>query len=466
MKKLISLVFLCLSSLALMAQPEGLTQSIDKLANQCLDYNLFSGTVLVASKGEVVYHKAFGHADKDYQIPNTLETRYNIGSIGKTFTSVAVMQLAQKGLLKLDDPVKKHLSDFPHSEAIQVGHLLSHTSGLNNYMIHPDFQGQKHRLRKVADFKPLIYSQPLLEQAPGVFHYSNSGMVLAGAVVEQVSGMAYADYIRKHIFEPLGMKHTGIIFREQVVPHRSTGYTIGVDGSVLNNVFDEPPAAPDGGIYTTTGDMLLFDRALYGTTLLSEASKAQMFSPHCPEGNYGYGWELGQVEGSKLISHGGGAPGVSAQFSRYVDKDLTLIVLSNYSGGARLADLIAATLQGKVPPPISEPVARVIYRFLEGHPAAELPAYLKSQGLAVRHPGQLNNAGYELMAAGKLKQALAFFKFNVELFPDDSNVYDSLGEAYLANGQKAEALTNYKKALAMDPNNVNARQIVQQLEAK
>ena len=202
----------------------GVVEKIDGVMAEYEDLDLFSGTVLVARNGDVIYAKAFGEANKDHGVPNILETRFNIGSIGKTLTGTAIMQLIEQGKIELEAPVNRYLPEFPHGDRITIHHLLSHTSGLFNYMAHPDYRFQMARLRDIGDFLPLIYDQKLRFENPGSeFSYSNSGIVVLGAVIEKISGLSYEAYLQKHILDPAGMTDTGINFWDEVVPNRASG---------------------------------------------------------------------------------------------------------------------------------------------------------------------------------------------------------------------------------------------------
>lgn len=323
----------CLGSYSFGA--DHLAAKLKELVDSYTKYDLFSGTVLVAKNGEVLFSGGFGEANKDFAIPNDLDTTFNIGSIGKTFTSVSIMQLMQQGKLSLKDPLEKYLPDFPYPEknTITIHHLLNHTSGLGNYMAHKSFKEKMPKLRQISDVLPLIYDQKPEFPAGKRFRYSNSGMVVLGAIIEKISGLSYPDYLKKHIFEPLGMKRSGIVYREQISPNRSIGYVKAGD-NYLANYFMEMPAFSDGGLYTNATDLLLFDQALYGSKLLSEKTKAIMFTPNGTENGYAYGWLSGDYAGHRHVGHGGGAPGINAEFKRFIDDKVTVIVLSNLDGGA------------------------------------------------------------------------------------------------------------------------------------
>lgn len=204
-------VFLLILLIVCPLWAQELNDKIDELIVQFINQDQFSGSVLLAKDGEILYAKAFCEADKDFHVNNTLNTKYNIGSIGKTFTGISIMQLAEQKKLNVSDPVKKHLNDFPYGDKITIHHLLSHTAGILNYFAHPDFALQMFRIRSVGDALPLIYDQELRFETPGEqFSYSNSGIVILGAIIEKLSGQTYADYLKQNILIPAGMNDTGI----------------------------------------------------------------------------------------------------------------------------------------------------------------------------------------------------------------------------------------------------------------
>lgn len=335
MKKIFLFLSIICSCLMISGTNEILKKKMAELVRVYGKMDLFSGAVLVAKEGKIIFAGATGEANKDHGVANDLDTCFNIGSIGKTFTATAIMQLMQEGRLKLSDPIGKYLPDCPLREKkkITIHHLLNHTSGLGNYMNHKDYSAIFYKARRINDILPLIWDQNPQFSAGKKFQYSNSGMVVAGAIIERLSGLSYGQYLNKKIFTPLGMKNSAIIFREQVVPNRAVGY-IKRGGSYISNVFLEPQPCSDGGLYTTVEDLLKFDRALYGNELLSDMSKKVMFTPRSPARGYACGWGTGKMYGKKLVGHGGGAPGISARFYRYTDDRVTVIVLSNYHRAA------------------------------------------------------------------------------------------------------------------------------------
>jgi len=313
----------------------------------------------------------------------------------------------------------------------------------------------------------LIFDQSLLFDEPGSrFAYSNSGIVILGAVIEKVTGMPYPVYLYEHIFKPLGMTDTKINFAEEIVENRSTGYIKLPNGKFTSNIFMVPPANADGGIETTVLDMLKFDQALYSNDLVNERYKKKMFTPNLNE--YGYCWRISTVHGHKVIGHSGGAPGINAVFSRYVEDGYTLIVMSNYDMGASpIARTLEAVLLGaqyEMPRPRVE---EFILSAMKEHGLkkleAEWDALLKQHHYELRNSSILNNIGYSLVNSGMMEEAILVFRQNVRLFPDEANPYDSLAEAYLNTGEREKAITTYKKALEIDPEFQNAKAALERL---
>lgn len=444
-------------------------ETIDAVMAEYARLDVFSGTVLVARGGDIVYAEAFGEANKDHHVANILETRFNIGSIGKTFTGVAIMQLVERAKLELAAPVVRYLPNFPYGDDITIHHLLSHTSGLANYMAHPEYRSRMAQLRQIDDLLPLIYDQELVFDTPGeAYSYSNSGIVVLGAVIEKVTGQPYPQYVHDNILAPAGMTDTGINFWDRVVPNRAMGYTKSFSGQISSAIFLVPPASADGGIETTVLDMLKFDRALNGETLLSDDSKARMFTPNLR--GYGYCWRISEIGGHRTVGHQGGAPGVSASFKRYPDDDVTIIVLSNYSDGAiqpsRTLEAIVFGLPYAAP---KRPLGEVLYReIVDGKvdSSAGVEAIIEREGARPHSSIPLNQLGYELLGSGDVDGAIAAFEANASLFPDDPNSFDSLAEAYLARGDRERAIALYRKALEVDPTFANSRRMLEQLTAE
>ncbi|HWS78045.1 MAG TPA: serine hydrolase [Thermomonas sp.] len=444
-------------------------QDIQALVERHAQLDLFSGTVIVADDGKTLYAGAHGEANKDHRIPNRLDTSHNIGSIGKTFTAVAIMQLVEAGKLRLDDKLAKFLPDFPFPEkhAITVQQLLNHSSGLGDYMEHEDYKRSMAGIDTIADILPLIQSQkPLF--APGErFGYSNSGMVVLGAIIEKASGLDYAEYLRRHIFEPAGMQHSHLAQEDDVLANRSIGYLPTPAGGYRANVREIMPASADGGLRTTAQDLLRFDQALNGNTLLNVDSRQTMFTTVGPVPFYASGWFTKRVGDHLAVGHGGGAPGINAEFRRYPDDGYTVIVLSNYDMGATpLAEAIEQALFGlpySLPTRVDADYTRAEQFIEQGHAPAGL-AILDRLGAAEQPHLPSLYASARLRIEGKtdVAKALPALTRYIELAgadarPSRAAAWWRKGNAYELLGKRADAKASYEQALALDPDNEDAK---------
>jgi CubicO group peptidase (beta-lactamase class C family) len=451
---------------------------IDTLVRAQADLDMFSGTVLVAKYGKIVYAGAFGQADRDYGILNGMDTRYNIGSIGKTVTAVAVFQLIQNGKLQLSDPLEKFFPECPFTEkhTITIEHLLTHSSGLGDYLEHKDYIAKISTMRSVTDALPLVWDQKPLFEPGERYQYSNSGMLLLGGVIEKISGQSYPEYIRKNIFEPCGMTSSGIVQEDEVLPDRAIGYTQNVDGSFTSNILTVPAASPAGGLRTTAPDLLKFDQALNGDFLLSEESKKIMYKPSRLRPEIACGWEVKEKYGQHYVGHSGGTDGVEAYFYRFIDSGYTIIVLSNYTNGAEeLTSDIMALLFDQ---PYSLPTKvdanfRLGYR-MQGEGKLEDAAKVFARNLSTNPPHLLSlffAANVRIRGGFELEKAITYLDQFQQLagkddFPPPVIVWEQKGNAYLKLGKIDEAIQSYKRALELNPANNQLLEKLQKLESK
>ncbi len=307
----------------------------------------FSGSVLVARGGQIILSRGYGMANYELEVPNTPQTKFRLGSVTKQFTAMAILELEEKGKLKVTDTVKTIFPDYPGGDRITIHHLLTHTSGIPNYTAFPDYiklQGvPSPALQIVERFKNMP-----LDFAPGdKFSYSNSGYVLLGAIIEKLTGGSYEDYVGENIFRPLSMDDSGYDHAGTVLKNRASGYEF-PDGKMSNASYVDmsvPHAA--GALYSTVGDLYKWDRALYTEKLVSKAGLARLFTPF--KGDYAYGWEIGSFAGRKNIRHSGGVNGFSSDISRFPDDDACVIVLNNFMTAytPEISDALAGLLFGQ-----------------------------------------------------------------------------------------------------------------------
>ncbi len=306
----------------------------------------FNGNVLVARKGKIIYQGAKGWADYLHRDSLKIQSEFELASITKTFTGVAIMQLVEAGKLSLDDNVKKFFPDFPY-EGITVKLLLTHRSGMMNYVYFIDdiWRKEKRDMKKgvtnqevmkvIADKKPNRYTKP-----DNVFHYNNSNYMVLGAIIEKVSGMRYSQYMGEHIFKPAGMKNTHVYSKAEyekipvdVVGHDRNSFRY----SVVQNFLDGPVG--DKGIYSTIHDLVLYDKYLKNERLLKQASLDSAYvgrnKPVNGHFNYGYGWRMFDGKNmDKVVYHTGWWHGFRHIYVRDLNKDIVVIFLGNLTNGS------------------------------------------------------------------------------------------------------------------------------------
>ena len=298
----------------------------------------FRGAVLVAKEGEILFNKGYGYANYEEKIKNTPDTLFAIGSITKQFTAMAIMQLYEKGLLDLEDAVSKYLPDVIEGDNITIRHLLTHTSGLVNYTDFLLEMVEAPEDTSIDFVLGLFKDEPLIFEPGTQWQYSNSGYVLLGYIVEKVSGVSYDEYLKENIFKPLEMNNTGTYYDKM-----EEDYAIGYMGiTELTPVHEDEIvlkiAYGAGNILSTVNDLYKWDRALQTEKLVKKETLDMIFDiqEKMPESNmytfdgYGFGWFIeNNPELGKIVSHGGNTLSYSAQLSKYVDKDITIIITTN-----------------------------------------------------------------------------------------------------------------------------------------
>lgn len=306
--------------------------------------DVFSGTVLFARNGNVLYKGAFGQANKDFGVPNTIDTKFNLGSMNKMFTGVAIAQLVEKGKLAFDDPLSKFIPDFPNAEAaqkIKIKHLLTHTAGLGGYFSKRYDELSRAKVRTVDDMMNLAKQdeKTLLFEPGSKWQYSNTGMLVLGKVIEIASGQNYFDYVRDNIFKPAGMTNTDCYELDRVNKNLAVGYDkqygdAGITWS--NNIFAHVMrGGPQGGGYSTAEDLLKFDQALRGGKLVSAEMVKTLTTPKPDLSSPDYGYGFFASASTEATGHSGGFTGINSDLRMYFKSGWTVIVMSNYSRGAQ-----------------------------------------------------------------------------------------------------------------------------------
>jgi len=331
---------------------------LDTYMQTLSDEDKFSGAVLLAKDGRPIFEGAYGQACKRYDAPNNIDTKFNLGSMNKMFTGVAVAQLAEKGLLSFDDKVGKYLPDYPNDavrEKVTIHHLLTHTSGLGSYWpVGTDSNWAA--FRTVAEHCSLFVHEPLMFEPGERFAYSNSGPIVLGLIIEAVSGMSYYDYVAENIYKPAGMVNSGCFEVDLPVENLAVGYTkLEHDADKTgyprkNNLFMHAvKGGPAGGGYSTVGDLLKFANALTSHKLLSVAYTDTVTTGKVEMGpgmKYAYLFGDEIYNGQRMFGHNGGAPGMNSALRILPESGYTIAVMSNYDQPAseKVAEKISALL--------------------------------------------------------------------------------------------------------------------------
>ena len=296
-------------------------------------------SIAIVKNGQIVKTKGYGFSNIELQSPASPETVYQSGSIGKQFTAMLVMMLVEKGILRLDDHINQYLKvKSTFWKDITIRHLLTHTSGLSRYWLETDVRldYSNDELLKRLSYYPLNFK-------PGEkWEYCNTGYDILGIIIQNVTGIFYGDLLQKNIFKPLNMNTAFVNNDINIIPNRAAGYNLDAHGIIKNKFFTSPTfsSQADGALSFSVLDLAKWDEALYTTKLLQQNNMKLLWSPvGLNDGsikNYGFGWDLGTNNGHHVIEHGGELDGFTAFISRYVDDQLTVIIMTNLSGNAEL----------------------------------------------------------------------------------------------------------------------------------
>ena len=316
----------------------------------------------VIDHGKVILAKGYGYANLEHSVPVSAETVFQSGSVGKQFTSTAVMLFVEEGRLKLDDPVTRYLREAPPEwSRILIRHLLTHTSGIRDYGYEASYDTR--RAVTEEELVRMACAQPIEFQPGERYSYSNTGYLLLGAILGRIGGRHYSEVLRERVFKPLGMSSARLIDEAAVVPHRAAGYHL-LNGEIANQqwVAPEQNTTADGSLYLSVNDMIAWDKGLRAGAILSAASWHQVYTPvTLLSGNtypYGFAWDVYVSAGQEVHAHSGGVPGFATYIVRYLGDELSLIVLTNQEEAdpERIARRVAGVLRDDLRTPDRHPI--------------------------------------------------------------------------------------------------------------
>lgn len=449
---------------------------LDKLLNAYHGAGLLNGAVLVANHGKVIYKRGFGYANFEWQIPNTTDTKFRIGSVTKPFTAILVLQQVDAGKINLDAPVTEYLPEYraDTGKKVTIRHLLTHTSGVPTYKA-PQILEQTSAIGKPELVKKWCSGD--LEFEPGTnWSYNNCGYLLLGMILERTTGKSYAELLRERILIPAGMNDSGVDTSQLFLTNRAYGYEWSPVAGLRPAPYSEISTALGAGdIYSTAEDMFRFDRALYGDKLLSPKMRELMFTPASQRG--GLGWFIRKAPpehpaaGHTLQFHEGHIFGFFTMYTRVPETETMVLTIDNTDQdtfGEIQREIFNILYLGTYSIP-KKPIGREFARVLreQGMDAAI------AQYRTLKHTNfpeydfdnwrALNRLGYALLHAGETKKAVAVFALNLESFPEEWSAWDSAGEALAMDGQHEAAIRHYKKSIELNPANKDGRTVLKML---
>ena len=447
---------------------------IDTLIRSYQKNKGFSGSVLVAENGKIIYSAGVGMANKELGVPNKPNTKHRIGSLTKQFTAMLILKLVEENKIKLDATINQYIPDYPREgdDKITIHHLLTHSSGI------PRFRLEKYRDPYTPDELLALWSTSGLDFEPGTqFTYSNPGYFLLGVIIERVTKKPYEQVLHEYILNPLGMKNSGYDRHKTLLQNRSSGYAKQGTGYENAGYTDMTVSYAAGAMYSTVEDMFLWDQALYSDKIISSKYRDMLFKSYIPALGrfYGYGWfnsiyPIGSSKDSiNVVEHSGGIQGYSARITRIPANKHLVVILSNVQGTATRSPTFA--------------INGILYDKPYEHPKKSFSDALSDiitqkdiqEGIAffMEHKGseefdikerEINSLAYHFIELEKLDIAFEVFRMNTQLFPESSNAYDSLGEVYVSLGKKDKAIESYKKSILLNPKNRNGIKMLKDLE--
>ncbi len=455
-----------------------IAEEVDAYVTAYHDLGLFDGAVLVARGDSLLYARGFGLADRERGIPNTPRTKFRIGSLTKQFTTVMTLQLVEEGRLALSDRISKYLPDYRQDigDRVTIDHLLRHMSGIPSYTSPSFWRDHAAQEHSKDDVMRRFLSGDLVFPPGSTYRYSNSNHVLLALIIEGVTGESFRTNLEKRITRPLSMDDTGAGFSDPDVQDLACGYI-----KSLGEYIPEPPVHSGntlgtGGMYSTPLDFFAWNRAFEPGVMLSDSMLTRMFTHYHRINRFygrGYAWNIYTIrlrDSETLVwlaDYNGEFYGNWASITRLLDDEYLIVIMSNAGRTSVNADEVVNILYGKpyqVRIPIKDQLALAIReKGLEGA-LAEYQASKAADSTYVRRSERgINELGYELLREGRVEEALAILQLNVDDHPRSSNVWDSYAEALAASGDTSAAIANYERSLRMNPENHNARIMLERL---
>lgn len=442
-------------------------EKIEILMKHCSNNGMFSGAVLVSENGKIIYKNAFGLANRETKEMIITQSPFYLCSVSKQFTAMAIMILKEENKLSYDDALSKYFKEFPaYANNITIRHLLTHTSGISDHFRLGAYKADL----KNSDVLELLIKQDTLNFNPGdKYSYSNGGYVLLAMIAEKASGKPLHIFMKNNIFDKIGMKNTLVFDHSKpIIKNRAIGY------NALGKIDDyEILTTGAGGIFSNVDDLFLWDQSLYTDKLVSFKTIDEAFTPAIlndgQSTNYGFGWGINEKANS--VQHSGSLSGYRTFIKRDLDKNNAYIFLTNNGNsfeGSKIRNAIDNILENS---PYDLPKIKISSKLISFSSDNTIETAINlsrellndSNSQYIIDEAGINILGYEFLSENEIGNALAVFKFNIELNPSSWNVFDSMGEAWLMKGDTIEAISNYIKSIQFNPNNTNGIEILSKI---
>ena len=476
--KKLSLLLLYLSScLTVIGQSK--KNKLSEIMKTYHDYNMFDGAVLVAEKGQVIYKAAMGQANREWNIPNSVDTKFMVGSVSKPITATLVLIQVEKGLINLNKTVEDYLPIFKNKPAakVTIKQLLSHTSGIPNYDITKDFFPRISRQNFTRENYIKVYMDSALAFEPGQrYAYSSWGYFTLGYIMEKVTGKSYAQLMKEDLFDKLQMKNSGSYYHTQIVPGRATGYDYSLGGFASSDFRDQSNTMGTGDIYSTVEDLFKFHLAITNNTLISKSLADEMLTPGMRPAQYGYGWFNKNFKYTLTDSvasnfHLGMTEGFISFMLRIPATNSLVVILCNSSPTDffGIVGNLVKVLYNK-PVKIKQPVHKKMETYISQMGVAKaVEEYRKMKADSAHYYIDwisMNFIAEQLLTMKRYDEARIIAENNAAEFPNKDLVMVTMGNIYLHLNRKADAIAYYKKALAIYPGYEEARNRLKELELK
>lgn len=476
----IVVAFLMICTSMVTAQENKDKQAINRISTYLheSEKNGLTGAMLIARGDQILYNEAFGMADKEKKIKNTTKTVFDIGSVTKQFTATAILKLEEQGKLKVEDVLSTYFKNLPEDKKnITIHQLLIHAAGIIGGIGENDFDHIP-----VDDYFNQLFATTLLHQPGSKHEYSNAGYSILTRIIEVVSGQSYESFLNTYLFRPAGMNYTGYLLPKWEDCTLANGYSYDVinTGSMVTRYQQDGKISRvllgNGGINSTQEDMFTWYLALRSNKILSPSATKKLTTPYILEyegetSYYAYGWAIFKTpRDTKMIAHDGSNATFFYDFRWFPKEDVAILYanpsLTRAVGGMAWRVDKMFFDDTYEPKAIETDFVSSMLRFSENYEGSlnTLKSEIKEQfGSKITKASYLNRLSGIYSRGGMLEKAILVAELNISFFPKDSNIRDSLGQAYYNNGNLKKALAAFKEAVALDANNSYAQEMIQKL---